>query len=88
MCTPGIEATSLITLILIIDSELKYTSIGKIMKGAICVKFFEPPFVYTVKVSSEVQSQILPIIALLLHTLEVEQVSRIIHELGIIPSEC
>ena len=71
---------------LAVQYGLKCTSIGKNIKGAICVKVFEPKFVYTVKVASEVQSQIFPIIYFLLHTLEVEHLSRIIHELGIIPS--
>ena len=61
-------------------------TICKNLKGAICVKVFDSTFLYTVKVSSEVQSWILPIISLLFNTLEVEQVSRSIHELGIIPS--
>ena len=69
-----------------IESVLKYNSIGKNLKGAIYVKVFESTFVYTVKVSSEVQSLIFTIISLLFHTLEVEQVSRSIHELGTIPS--
>ena len=58
----------------------------KKLKGAICVKLFEPLFVYTVKVSSEVQSQIFLIVYLLFYTLEVEHVSRSINEPGIIPS--
>ena len=86
MCNPGIEATSLIARILAIESGLKCTSIGKNFKGAIFVKVFEPPFVYIVKVLSEVKSQIFPIFSLLLHALEFKQVSRSIHELGIIPS--
>ena len=86
MCTTGIEEILLIESMLASESGLKCTSIGKNLKGAICVKVFEPPFVYTVKVSSEVKSQIFPIICLLLHRLEAKQVSRSIHELGIITS--
>ena len=72
MCTPRVEATSLIAIILGIDSGLKCNSISKNLKGAIYVKVFEPPFVYTVKVPSEAQSQTFPIIDLSFHTLEVE----------------
>ena len=86
MYTPGIETTSLITMMLTIESGLKCTSIGKNLKSEICVKVFEPPFVYTIKVKSEVKSLVFIIIYLLFHRLEVEQVSSIIHELVIIPS--
>ena len=86
MCTTGIEEKSSITRILVIDYGLKCTSIGKNLKGAISVKVFEPPFVYTIKVSSKAQSQIFPIISSLLHTLEVYQIYRSTHELGIFPS--
>ena len=86
MCNPGIEATSLITRMLAIYNVLKFNSIGKNLKGTIFVKVFETPFVYTIKVPSEVESLIFTIIYLLFRTLEVEQVSRSIHELGIIPS--
>ena len=88
MCTPGIEATSLIAIMLAIESGLKYNYIDKNLKGAIFVKVFDPPFVYTVKFLSEVQSQTFPIVGFLLHTLEVKQVSRSIHEIGNIPSAC
>ena len=84
MCTLGIEATSLIAIMLYIDSRLKCTSLGKNLKSAICVKVFDPQFVYAVKVLSKVQSRFFPIIDSLLHTLEVEQVSRSIHDYGII----
>ena len=73
MCTPGIEATSLIARMLVIEYGLKCTSIGKNLKGTICVKVFEPQFVYIFKVSSEVQSKKFPIIYLLLNTLEVNR---------------
>ena len=86
MCTPGIEAKSLIERMLAIEYGLKCTHKGKNLKGAICVKLFEPPFVYTFKVSSELQSQIFPIIYFLLHKLEAENISRSIHGLGIITS--
>ena len=55
MCTIGIEATSLIARTLDTDYVFKYTSISKNLKGAIYVKVFDPPFVYTVKVLYEVQ---------------------------------
>ena len=86
MYTPGIGETSLIERMLAVEYGLKFTSIGKNLKGAIRVKVFETPFVYTAKVSPEVQSQTFPIIYSLLYTLEVKQVSRSIHELGITPS--
>ena len=81
MCTPGTEETSSIAIMLAIDSGLKCTSLGKNLKGAIFVKVFEYSFLYIIKVSSELQSQILPIIYLLMHKLEVRQVSMSIHEL-------
>ena len=71
---------------LAIKSGSKCTSTGKKMKGAICVKVFDPPFVYTLKLLSEVKSQIFPIIYLLLHILEFKKVFSSIHELGIITS--
>ena len=71
---------------LAIKSGSKCTSTGKKMKGAICVKVFDPPFVYTLKILSEVKSQIFPIIYLLLHILEFKKVFSSIHELGIITS--
>ena len=83
MCTPGIESTSLIARVLAVEYGFKCNSVGRNLKSEICLKVFEPPFVYTVKVSSEVQSQIFPIFYLLFHTLEAKQVSRSIHELGI-----
>ena len=86
MCTPFIEATSSIARMLAIKFGLRGTSIGKNLKGEICVKVFDLPFVSTVKVLDEVQSQIVPIVSLLMHTLEVKQVYRSIHELVIIPS--
>ena len=71
MCNPGIEATSLITRMLAIYNVLKFNSIGKNLKGTIFVKVFETPFVYTVKVSADLQSKTFSIISLILHILEV-----------------
>ena len=82
--TFGISATLLRERMVAMDSRLKCTSRGSSLRGAIFPKILVPPFVCTVRRSSALQLRTSPTISKLLLTLEVEQVSNRIHELGII----